>query len=283
MNADCYYEIGHSHTNCQDYALTGNVNDNLTYALISDGCSSSEDVDVGARILVHAAKEYLLTAYKEHFELPQIQASDLALPIIVTAARHVRDLMLSLVSLDCTLLIILSDGRKVNAFIYGDGGFLIKKKNGSSSIYHYVNFPSGAPYYLSYLLSPVRQERYFKEFGQDAIIKRECIENGVTITSSIDTRIDDFQKLYNMASFCEEWDFEWIAATSDGINSFQENNDDGSIVNVEKGKMVQAFSDYKNFKGKFVERRMRRISKDCQKESITHYDDISCATIYMGN
>jgi len=282
MNADCYYEIGHSHTNCQDYALTGNVNDNLTYALISDGCSSSEDVDVGARILVHAAKEYLLTAYKEHSELPQIQASDLALPIIVTASRHIRDLMLPLASLDCTLLIILSDGLKVNAFIYGDGGFLIKKKIGEGSIYHYVNFPSGAPYYLSYLLSPARQERYFKEFGQEAVIKREYIKNGVMITSSIGTKIDDFQKLYDAATFCEDWDFEWVAATSDGVNSFQKNSD-GSILNVEKEKMVQAFSDYKNFKGKFVERRMKRISKDCQKENITHYDDISCATIYMGN
>lgn len=61
MNSDCYFEIGHSHTICQDYALTGKINDVLSYAIISDGCSSSPLVDVGARLLAHSAKEYLIT------------------------------------------------------------------------------------------------------------------------------------------------------------------------------------------------------------------------------
>ena len=58
MNTDCYYEIGHSHIFCEDYALAGIVN-NIGYAIVSDGCSSSDNVDVGARVLAHIAKVFL--------------------------------------------------------------------------------------------------------------------------------------------------------------------------------------------------------------------------------
>ena len=56
MNADHYYTIGNSHSVCQDYAISGLV-ENGAYAILSDGCSSSPDVDVGARMLSLSAKE----------------------------------------------------------------------------------------------------------------------------------------------------------------------------------------------------------------------------------
>ena len=63
MNTDFYCEIGDSHVACEDYALAGKINDNISYAIVADGCSSSPNVDVGARVLAHAALDYLTSQF----------------------------------------------------------------------------------------------------------------------------------------------------------------------------------------------------------------------------
>ena len=58
MNANSTFSIGKNHIVCEDYALayTGPI---ITYAIVSDGCSSSPDVDFGARCLAMSAKREL--------------------------------------------------------------------------------------------------------------------------------------------------------------------------------------------------------------------------------
>ena len=62
MNADYYIEKGQSHDFCEDFALAGKIGESA-YAILSDGCSSSEHVDLGARLLVHAAKDGMAAAF----------------------------------------------------------------------------------------------------------------------------------------------------------------------------------------------------------------------------
>src|SRR5215471_7910586 len=59
MNTDFYLERGKDHAICEDFAATGMV-DGSGFAMVSDGCSSSKEVDFGSRILVHAARDNLL-------------------------------------------------------------------------------------------------------------------------------------------------------------------------------------------------------------------------------
>ena len=58
MTADAYFAIGRTHDVCQDYAL---ASDDVpkTWALVSDGCSSSPASDIGARLLGRAAAHAL--------------------------------------------------------------------------------------------------------------------------------------------------------------------------------------------------------------------------------
>ena len=284
MNTDCYFEIGNSHTICQDYALAGRINEHLSYAIVSDGCSSSEMVDVGARLLAHSAKEYLQTAYHEYEELPEIKASTLAVPIIVTATRHARDLMMPLGALDATLLIALSDGKRFISIVYGDGAVIAKKKcdEGDTIIYQDVSFNSGAPYYLSYLLLPARNIGYRKHFEEKAIIQKHSVTEG-NFTSLYDPReVTNFNDLYDEAMYCgNEGDFEWVALVSDGIKTYEIHDEEGDVQDVPEPICIEHFTGYKSYKGKFVERRMRRMRKDCENDRITHYDDISIATIHM--
>jgi len=55
MNADSYFEIGSTHLVCQDYALSGLYKD-MCYGIVSDGCSSAENSEIGAQILCHGAR-----------------------------------------------------------------------------------------------------------------------------------------------------------------------------------------------------------------------------------
>jgi hypothetical protein len=56
MKADSYFEIGSTHQVCQDYALAY-ASDDFAYAIMSDGCTSSLNTDIGARLVSVIARD----------------------------------------------------------------------------------------------------------------------------------------------------------------------------------------------------------------------------------
>lgn len=281
MNQDCYFEIGHSHTICEDYALAGEINDKLSYAIVCDGCSSSDNVDVGARILAHSAKEYLCSRYANYNDIPDnLDAHEIGLSIITRAVPHIKVLMLPNTSLDATLIISLASEDKITTFFYGDGAMAYKCTD--DIYYQEVEFPSGAPFYLSYLLDPSRENGYLTQLGRKAIVKYYQLQEdglnqiGEKILDDLETP-EFFKEL--AGGSC---DSEWTAIMSDGIQTYQTTDEFGIQHDCPVEDAIKKVSAYKGFKGKFVERRMKRMRKNCEKEGITHYDDISIATIYAG-
>ena len=281
MNTDSYYEIGYNHTVCEDYALAGKINDKISYAIVSDGCSSSPFVDVGARLLAHSARKFLVESYGFYKELPSITAYGLGLSIVIDAHRIQRNLGLPLQALDCTLLIALSDGEFTQCFMYGDGGIIAKRKNVEDIGYTTTEFPSGAPFYLSYLLSDKRLNDYKKSFDQHAIVRHDNINGGrIDDTSQIKDFHDFDMDVYNHCTLAAT-NYEMVALVSDGINTYDKQNGRFKIK-VGTCDMIERYISYKNFHGQFVERKMKRVKKDCKKNNISHFDDISVATIYIG-
>ena len=57
MYTDSYFKIGKSHKVCEDYARAKEIphpylaKEKLPYAVVSDGCSGSEDTDFGSRLM----------------------------------------------------------------------------------------------------------------------------------------------------------------------------------------------------------------------------------------
>ena len=68
-------------------------------------------------------------------------------------------------------------------------------------------------------------------------------------------------------------DIQIVAVMSDGVGTF-----DG----MEWYQVVDELMNFKNIKGHFVQRRMKRFMKDCQKKGVAPYDDVSVAAIYLG-
>ena len=281
MNTDFYYEIGHSHTICEDYALSGQFDLGVAFAIVCDGCSSSDNVDVGARVLAHSAQKGLKYVGKA-FEC--VKASNLFLPIIKESDKVIQSLEVNPYCLDSTLLAAIADDKTVKFYVFGDGFVVVKKKDGKTE-FAQIEFPSGAPYYCSYFLNDIRLSKYESEFGTKAKLTFYELQDGVAqFENSIDfSNYDDFYDKISEA-LCDKWklsDIESVSLSSDGIATYEKKLEN-SIEQTPMGMTISMATNYKGFSGHFVERRMKRMKKDLDKDQVSHFDDISVSSIYFG-
>ena len=150
---DIFLEIGHQHKVCEDYIISGNAPE--PFIILSDGCSSSNNTEMGARILCHLAKQYL--RYRGN-DLHNIDHKKMGRWIIHNAEMTARQLGLTLNCLDATLMVSYFIDNRLYVFVYGDGVIVLKK--GDEFSYYIVDFSNNAPYYLSYLIDDFRNDLY---------------------------------------------------------------------------------------------------------------------------
>lgn len=150
--ADAYFERGRQHAVCQDYGFASPDGDR---AVLADGCSSSPDTDIGARLLCRVAGP--------------IANPTRAGRRIVQRADGIREAMLlDPRSMDATLLCVEVDpseeaqekfGTVATAVVWGDGAVAARRRDGSVIVYE-LSCKDSAPPYLSYLLDSGRLLRY---------------------------------------------------------------------------------------------------------------------------
>ena len=267
MNADHYYTIGNSHNTCQDYALSGIV-DNGAYVIVSDGCSSSPDVDVGARMLTLSAKRTLSIRGTE-------MNSDLFGQVTIDNLKSIGNYFpLHPQSLDATLLVAFVKDKQFKVHMFGDGIFFHQTAT-TIRIVH-VDFESNTPAYLSYYLDKLRLKKY-----EDTVVgSKRVIDISLYKPNANESKDmienEEYVKPFDSVSFTglvEDGDI--IGVCSDGVNSFKKG--DGSDINWQT--QIREFIDFKSTVGVFVQRRLGFLKRQWQKNLITHYDDISMAAI----
>lgn len=292
MNHDSYFEIGYSHTICEDYALSGKLNDNLIFAIVADGCSSSKGVDVGARLLAHSARQIIFQLYKDEDSINQYESKsigDIAIDIAYRVAMQAdclrRQLLLPIDILDSTLLITIGDNKgNAIALCYGDG-VIVHKSNGKVFCYQ-LEYPSGAPYYLSYLIDPSKNAAYMEAFKQpdgDLVIKGGDLGDNDSFNNRLYYKASGADLYTQTATRFSEAD--WVVLMSDGAASYQHwinyENSPSRLESLNLEDIVMELTDYKNLNGELIKRKMNRIKKDHEKASILHYDDMSVAGIFL--
>lgn len=292
MNQDSAFTIGKSHEVCQDYARTGEGKGGVRYAILCDGCSSSRDSDVGARIMALSAEECLRFYIGDfgahihpHSILPRIkkEIERIGDDIIATARQYIqnRDHMLEEtpdgdfvpmlnMCLDATVLIALADKERVLLAAFGDGVLALVKSG--QSIIHEVSYPSGYPCYLSYRVSPERQAKLAQVGGPGVVTETAWGIGGKVV----EERRVEMHKGVCILDRKEGTDL--IAVASDGVQSFIDvNRKSVSLENV-LGKLLA----FKGTKGRFVQRRLNGFKKLAAKEGWEHHDDLSLAAISLG-
>lgn len=280
MNADHDYQIGKDHTVCEDYATSGVVDD-FAFAIVCDGCSSSNDVDFGARVLALAARENLRRIKNLSTRETDLKVMDHESFGHLTVRK--ADLISAIYTclhpdfLDSTLLVAWVHKQKLTAFIYGDGVIIHKRANQVRACHiDYKVMMDGvekpAPFYLSYYLNESNSRKYEKLPGRKIVYDGIREGNAPWVGGDIDT---DKMKPFVFETGVEPGDV--IAICSDGINTFRK-PDNEPIPWLE---LVDDYTGFKTTEGVFARRRMNAFKRKCQKELITHSDDISIAAIVV--
>jgi serine/threonine protein phosphatase PrpC len=252
----CFY-IGRDHQINEDYALSGiNPESGLAYAVVCDGCSASQDVDFGARLLAFAAKDVLLTN-------DTLDETEFGKSVINKASHIFKEYPhLHPQALDATLLVAWIKDKQLTVYAYGDGAIIHRSKEEFQTIH--LELTSGAPDYLSYFLDKNRLTQYMSIPTNMKLIRTNYIGGNA-----------EYVPLTPYVLKCEVKTDDVISLISDGINSFRKSDN----TPIPWQDLVDEFTGFKNFEGEFVLRRISAFKRKCLKEGITHSDDISIASI----
>jgi len=244
ITTDSFMRIGKGHTVCEDYVIHGEKP--FPYVILADGCSSSKNTDVGARILTHITKEFI---------------SNTLTPIttVIHIAENIRNLLgLEQTCLDSTLIVAVEEKGKIWVSFFGDGA-IIQVFNDGKILIDEIKYTNSAPYYLSYQLDKQRNASYKNMGIMKYVNDIECHP-------------------YNCEIFTEKTiNLKTVLITTDGISSFL-SNEKGILPSKD---VVNQLSAFKNTNGAFIQRRCNRMIKDFEKEGYYHLDDFSVGGFYF--
>lgn len=280
LSADSIFVQGYTHNVCQDYARTGIIlsEKGFAYGILSDGCSSSPDTDIGARLLVLTAEEAMRSGIEDCVTLSGI-------------AHKVNDyaymLRLPRMVLDATLLRMCYAKEQVRFSIVGDGVIAARLKG--TSQFHIIqrHFANNMPWYLSYTTEPLRFQKLLErtitieyihghlnvETGDQGVFE----SHSITITPK---NIDSYSAEYHTTFSTSHYDL--FILMSDGVESFMELHNTGEKTVVPLHKIFKELFAFKRFNGEFVTRRIKKALKGFAKRQWFHEDDLSVAAIYVG-
>ena len=274
LEQDNYFEASCKKHACEDYSISGNIN-GMSYGIVCDGCSSSLNTHMGARILAHCAENFLTDHLMQHnFSSNNgIQNKDfesICFSAFYKAQTIVSSLMLNHDCLDSTLLIVICNENRFYTYIVGDG-YLVYKRNDKIYVIK-VEYESNAPYYLTYQVNSCRNKAYSENFKGNVVKTFYCFDENFDSIISYDQ--------YFESAYCNHIDSDdidsssFVSIISDGADSFWKGRVKKSDLEI-----IKQIIEYKNFNGDFVKRRMNRFKKSMDKEEIYHMDDISVATV----
>lgn len=268
MNTGSAFYIGKTHKICEDYA--SHKMHPQPYILLSDGCSSSPNTDFGSRILNQVAGDML--SLDQEFDPKEF----------INEAEEIRRLLnLPSGSLDATLSCVYVKDERYYLHMFGDG-VTVKTKEDKSMEVVLIEYLSGAPNYLSYNLDPIRKKGYFDLYGLKKKISTYLLEPNGIVTGLV-IKEDSEDTFYTENGSCIG--YRNISLMSDGVLSFYQLLNSGTSKTEEMiplNNVLLQLLDFKGFQGEFVDRRLQKFRKDCEKINWFHADDLSLATIYFG-
>jgi hypothetical protein len=271
FTADHAFHIGTQHLRggvpCQDYAMSGTTED-YGFAIISDGCSTGGETDIGARIVARSTRQALAWAAPTFFSEERV---DTYCRSADGFAQGALGLTQSDMLATCGYVATLRNHLAVR--LIGDGVIAAKKKNGDL-IATRVDWADNTPLYRAYA------DDHFERFiaahgGRDAM--------AMTVTRHIrrgDARDDKvipqalYESLRGFGDAMSLRDFEFVAVFSDGVTQ---------VDGVDWRDAVAELMAFKSSEGAFVKRRMLRFLKDCQAHGKGPVDDISMACIHINH
>lgn len=280
------HSLGHLEHGCQDYAYSFSDGD-LHVAIVSDGCSSAPNSDVGARLLVLSAGQLvgqvlpaqLSDAGAEAHVLRDALELGLLFRLEQMFGMLSNGAFLGPLLLDCTLIIAARYKDRAFVFMFGDGYIGVDYLDGSFELTRreYTATIGGvrrsAPNYLAYNMD-VNQPRRLAYRNASPVVETDIyrFKDGVW-QPPVYTEAPD-----NGVHYAVELDFtkvRSIVISSDGIASF----DDGKTSLL--GDVVTELMRFPvAAKGNILRRKMLfASSRTWPAKGWKHQDDLGLAGI----
>lgn len=272
MHSDAAFYIGKSHAICQDYVTNFSAR-NKTQVVLCDGCSSSEMVDVGARLMALAASDLiddsnnLITAAGNNHQLFKSVSDYVRYKYTHPLLMHHNSMF------DATVLYAAVANTKLHIGIAGDGVIALKEKDGPITVI--TRECENMPDYPSYYMLPDRREAYLSQDIR-AVTTLYNLATKTIINQFNDPAFAYCVKSYDLTEGSHT--LEWVACMSDGVYSFQDSN----RVTIPMLDVVEQLTAFKSFTGVFAQRRLNAFRKESAGKGWSHYDDISIGGIYLG-
>ena len=249
--------IGATHSVCQDYAVAKD-----SYIILSDGCSTSPDTDIGSRLLVKAAEQQIQDRFN-----PETLNGDAA----QLALSWAQAMNLPAQAVDATLLIALIDDDDLFISCSGDGVIVTETNDGRRDIYD-ISYPLGYPLYPAYVHQPDRFATMVNSGRSTKEVRH--IRNTEPSRSYPCDSVTHVMRL-------PAKHYRFIALISDGVRSFF-TTEEGTVASLDTLAVIAELVGFKSWNGQFVGRRVKRFMKDCQLNGWQHADDLSIGVICPG-
>ncbi len=273
VSADAFFGIGTQHVRsglpCEDYALA-HAAPGYAYAIVSDGCSSGGQTDVGARLVAHVTARAIADTYEAGgpLDADAIQARVLVLQ------REGR-VLLSLREHDMLATLAIAYVSPIGGFvrIVGDGAVVCAYDDGSMQLSRFT-WDGNMPYYPSY--ADGSHDAFIAAQGGDLaqvrLTEERClVRSGMqTCTSVPYTLAEGMQGITLRFGQDELAHMRMVGVFSDGVTQ------------VQGVPWVQAVRDlvaFKSLAGAFLKRRMIRQLKTYEQGGTEPYDDVAGAVL----
>lgn len=260
---DAAFVIGSDHLSagapCQDYALAGEML-GLSWAAVSDGCSTGGHTDVGARLWAHAVPAALRTIDADaRRQLPALREA------LIKAAEPLLG-HFQMIDALATLGVVFADSRGVVVALFGDGMVTWTCTEGARRL-RLVEFEANAPRYLVYDMlanaRPSAVQQWQEMVGESRV--RIVDESGVTEQSAAaayEGLLLDLGPTHQLRE---------VALFSDGATTLPQQD----MVQV-----ARDLTEYPSHAGGFVHRRLARMSRDWRRDPQSMpRDDLSVACL----
>lgn len=281
-HTDHHFIIGHGHAvdgkPCQDHALSGitdTVSPGCGFLVVSDGCSSGLQTDVGSRLVtttsVRALRAYQgITALDGIDETVHEYVSGCS-RILVTSAAY--DLGLSSRDLLATQLFAYATPTgDISVSVFGDGLVAFVLKSGRIRV-HKFEWANNLPFYVH-----EDRERFLKfqggleERGLSETIYEFDDTTEVPDTTTLHIQNKDGCAGINLLVNAETDDIALVALLSDGVLQVDKMNE---------LEVLRSLLGFKNLTGFFVKRRLIRFLESSKKIGSGPFDDLSLAVMVV--
>ena len=294
FESDHYFCTGHDHLTagrpCQDYAFSG-VSGQVAVAVVSDGCSTGGETDVGARIVARSTTSVILKS-RLVIEQPDWH--------IVPADFHTRQqvhfstaretLGLRTNDLVATCLTVILTPYTGAVCVQGDGVVAVVYADGTMEVHRFDwkgkgvdGVEVGAPLYPSYGQEGIAQ--FLQEFHSGNVLAERPIHQVWHVSASgefheCEPIIHVFRDVMDGVVIPIDreqlvcGDIRCVAVFSDGVTQ---------VDGVDWKEAVSCLLAFKQMAGQFVTRRMMRQVKNWQKPGKGPLDDISCAAVHVNS